>query len=69
VLLQVNDLKADYARQLSAAEARVADIEAARSAAEQQAQALQQQLDSNKALAEQVGSLPARRMMKSSLHC
>jgi cell division septum initiation protein DivIVA len=51
---KVNDLKADYARQLSAAEARVADIEAARTAAEQQAQALQQQLESNKAVAEQV---------------
>jgi chromosome segregation ATPase len=50
----VNDLKADYARQLSAAEARVADIEAARAAAEQQAQALQQQLESSKAVAEQV---------------
>jgi hypothetical protein len=59
LLLQVNELKADYACQLSAAESRVLDIEAARAAAEQQAQALQQQLESNQALAEQVGLMDA----------
>jgi hypothetical protein len=69
LLLQVNDLKADYARQLSAAEARVADIEAARAAAEQQAQALQQQLDSNKALTEQVGLMAMLRIMKYASAC
>jgi multidrug efflux pump subunit AcrA (membrane-fusion protein) len=67
--LQVNDLKADYARQLSAAESRVADIEAARAAAEQQAQALQQQLESNQALAEQVGATDAHGMLKHAAAC
>lgn len=65
---QVTHLKADFARQLSAAESRVADIESARAAAEAKAAALAEQLDSSKQTAEQV-SRQAGGLRGSSQDC
>jgi hypothetical protein len=47
-------MKADFARQLAAAEARIADIEQARAAAEQQAAQVAEKLASSQAATDQV---------------